>query len=210
MNGPVQRPVARALRAGGPEVIEVAAEQLQPPGTGEALIKVEVAGLNHAETLIRAGNYTVRLPFPYPVGGEGSAVVIAVGPETPISVGSRVCWAGVVGSCGTYVVAPASMLAPIPDGHRVKGVSEFRALISEGLTLAAKTLAIISEIAGRFSLDQIIDAYRKSEPILTARCSCSPVSDGLAAASWSRTRLARMPIPSACCWLNEEMHCSSA
>ena len=47
--------------------------------------------------------------------------------------------------------------------HWVKGVSEFPALISEGLTLAANRPAIISEIAGRFSLDQIIDAYRKLE-----------------------------------------------
>ncbi len=47
--------------------------------------------------------------------------------------------------------------------HWVEGVSEFPALISEGLTLAAKRHAIISEIAGRFALDQIIDAYRKLE-----------------------------------------------
>jgi NADPH2:quinone reductase len=116
MNQPAERRVARALRAGGPEVIEVAVEQLPPPGTGEALIRVEAAGLNHAETLIRSGAYTVRLPFPYPLGGEGSGVVVAVGPETPIPVGTRVCWATVIGSCATFVTAPAYMLVPIPDG----------------------------------------------------------------------------------------------
>jgi NADPH2:quinone reductase len=47
--------------------------------------------------------------------------------------------------------------------HWVEGVSEFPALISEGLTLATKRPAIISEIAGRFALNQIIDAYRKLE-----------------------------------------------
>ena len=133
MNQPVQRRVARALRAGGPEVIEVAVEQLQPPGTGEALIRVEVAGLNHVETLIRSGNYTVRLPFPYPLGGEGAGVVVAVGPETPISVGARVCWAAVIGSCATFVLAPASMLAPIPDGL---GVEDAACLAVAGLTAA--------------------------------------------------------------------------
>jgi NADPH2:quinone reductase len=116
MNAPAQRRVARALRAGGPEVIEVGTEQLSAPGAGEALIRVEAAGLNHAETLIRSGNYPVRLPFPYPVGGEGSGVVVATGPETPIAVGTRVCWATVIGSCATFVTAPASMLARIPDG----------------------------------------------------------------------------------------------
>jgi NADPH2:quinone reductase len=47
--------------------------------------------------------------------------------------------------------------------HWVEGISEFPALISEGLTLASKRPAIISEIAGRFALDQIIDAYSKLE-----------------------------------------------
>src|SRR6516225_12019065 len=116
MSQPTQRRVARALRAGGPEVIELGDEQLPPLKSGEALVRVEVAGLNHAETLIRSGNYTVRLPFPYPLGGEGSGVVVAIGPGTPISVGTRVCWAAVIGSCATFVVAAASLLVPIPDG----------------------------------------------------------------------------------------------
>jgi NADPH2:quinone reductase len=67
-----QRRVARALRAGGPEVIEVCVEELAPLKAGEVLVRVEAAGLNHAETLIRSGNYTVRLPFPHAVGAEGS------------------------------------------------------------------------------------------------------------------------------------------
>src|SRR5215470_3524902 len=115
MNQPDQRQVARALRAGGPEVIEVGVEELLPLNTGEVLVRVEAAGLNHAETLIRSGNYSVRLPFPYALGGEGSGVVVATGPEAAISVGTRVCWAAVVGSCATFVTAPASMLVPIPD-----------------------------------------------------------------------------------------------
>src|SRR5215467_13796627 len=110
-----QRLVARALRVGGPEVIEVGVEELPPLKIGEALVRVEAAGLNHAETLIRSGNYPVRLPFPFPLGGEGSGVVVATGPAAPISVGTRVCWGAVLGSCATFVTAPASMLVPIPE-----------------------------------------------------------------------------------------------
>ena len=116
MNQPVQRRVARALRVGGPEVIDVGVEELPPLRPGDALVRVEAVGLNHAETLIRSGKYTVRLPFPYPLGGEGSGVVIATGAGAPISVGTRVCWAAVIGSCATFVTAPASMLVPIPEG----------------------------------------------------------------------------------------------
>ena len=115
MNQPTQRSVARALRAGGPDVIEIGLEELPPLKPGEALIKVQAVGLNHVETLIRSGNYTVRLPFPYSLGGEGSGVVVATGAETSISMGTRVCWATILGSCSTFVAAPASMLVPIPD-----------------------------------------------------------------------------------------------
>ena len=47
--------------------------------------------------------------------------------------------------------------------HWVEGVHEFPALISDGLTLATKRPAIISDIAGRFALNQVIDAYRELE-----------------------------------------------
>ena len=57
------------------------AEELAPLKAGEVLVRVEAAGLNHAETLIRSGNYTVRLPFPHAVGGEGSGTDVAAGPE---------------------------------------------------------------------------------------------------------------------------------
>jgi NADPH2:quinone reductase len=111
-----QRRVARALRAGGPDVIEVGVEELAPLKAGEVLVRVEAAGLNHAETLIRSGNSAVRLPFPHPVGGEGSGAVVATESGVTMSVGARVCWAGVLGSCATFVTAPASMLVPMPEG----------------------------------------------------------------------------------------------
>jgi NADPH:quinone reductase len=144
MSQPTQRWVARALRVGGPEVIDIGVEELPPLRTGEALVKVEAAGLNHAETLIRSGNYTVRLPFPYPLGGEGSGVVVAIGPGAPISVGARVCWAAVLGSCATFVAAPASMLVPIPEGLSFE---EGACLAVAGLT--AGGLARVWPLKGR-------------------------------------------------------------
>src|SRR5215469_13063420 len=139
-----QRRVARALRAGGPEVIEVGIEELAPLKEGEARVRVEAAGLNHAETLIRSGTYTVRLPFPYPLGGEGSGVVVATGPETPVSAGTRVCWAAVLGSCATFVTAPSSMLVPIPDSLSFEGAA---CLAVAGLT--AGGLARVWPLKGR-------------------------------------------------------------
>jgi NADPH:quinone reductase len=116
MSTPTQRRVARALRPGGPDVIEVGLEDLVPLKAGEVLVEIAAAGLNHAETLIRSGTYAVRLPFPHAVGGEGSGTVISIGPEVSLPAGTRVCWGAVLGSCATHVIAPAFLLAPIPDG----------------------------------------------------------------------------------------------
>ena len=51
MSQPTQRRVARALRAGGPEVIEVGVEELPPLRTGEALVRVEAAYDEDSESL---------------------------------------------------------------------------------------------------------------------------------------------------------------
>jgi NADPH:quinone reductase len=142
-----QRRVARALRAGGPDVIEVGDEELAPLKTGEALVRVEAAGLNHAETLIRSGSYAVRLPFPYPLGGEGSGVVVATGPGVSIPAGARVCWGAVPGSCATFVVTPASMLVPIPDGLSFE---DGACLPVAGLT--AGGLARVWPLKGRYAV----------------------------------------------------------
>jgi NADPH2:quinone reductase len=45
----------------------------------------------------------------------------------------------------------------------VEGTDEFAGLISQALTMAAKRPAVISEIAGRFSLDDVVEAYRALE-----------------------------------------------
>jgi NADPH:quinone reductase len=110
-----ERRVARALRPGGPEVIEVGIEQLPPLEAGEVLVRVEAVGLNHAETLIRSGSYAVRLPFPFLLGGEGAGTVLSTGPEVTIPSGTRVCWAAVLGSCATFLVVPSSMAVAIPE-----------------------------------------------------------------------------------------------
>ncbi len=111
----VGRRVARAVRPGGPEVVEVGFEELPALADGEVLVDVAAAGLNHAETLIRSGSYVVRVPFPYAVGGEGSGRVREVGRGVALQPGTRVCWGAIPGSCATSLVAPAAMLVPLPD-----------------------------------------------------------------------------------------------
>jgi NADPH:quinone reductase len=111
----VERRVAYARRPGGPEVLQVDAERLPPPKPGEVLLRVEAVGLNHVESLIRADTYKIKAPFPYAAGVEGAGVVVAAGPDVDIAAGTRVCWTAVFGSCATFVVASAAMVARLPD-----------------------------------------------------------------------------------------------
>ena len=117
---PTHRRVARASRAGGPEVLVIAIEHLRPLKTGEVLVRVDAAGLNHVDSLVRSGTYSIRFEFPFDVGVEGAGTVVAAGPGVAISPGTRVCWTAVVGSCATYVIAPAQMLAELPEGLSVE------------------------------------------------------------------------------------------
>jgi len=41
--------------------------------------------------------------------------VAAAGSDVDITLGTRVCWTAVFGSCATFVVAPAAMMARLPD-----------------------------------------------------------------------------------------------
>jgi NADPH2:quinone reductase len=108
------RRVARAMRPGGTENIEIGTEELGALEQGQVLVRVAAVGLNPAETLLRRGDYVVKVPFPFVLGGEGSGTVAAVGAGVSLEVGMRVCWGAVPASCGDFLLVPATMLTLIP------------------------------------------------------------------------------------------------
>jgi NADPH2:quinone reductase len=74
---------------------------------------------------------------------------------------------GPVPAINLHQLFPGSVFVTKYNGiHWVAGIHEFAGLIAEALTLAAKRPAVICEIAGRFPLNGVIDAYRalESEP----------------------------------------------
>ncbi|HET9985687.1 MAG TPA: quinone oxidoreductase [Longimicrobiales bacterium] len=107
----------RAVRiheTGGPEAMRVEDIPVPQPGPGQALVRVEVAGVNFIDVYKRIGLYQV--PLPATLGEEGAGVVAAVGPDVDeVHVGDRVAWASVAGSYAEYTVAPAWRLVPVPD-----------------------------------------------------------------------------------------------
>jgi NADPH2:quinone reductase len=101
-------------------VLDIAVEELRPLQNGEALVRVEAAGLNHVDSLVRSGTYSIRFEFPFNAGVEGAGTVVAAGPGVAMPPGTRVCWTAVVGSCATYVIAPVQMLAELPESLSVE------------------------------------------------------------------------------------------
>ena len=108
----------RAIRiesVGGPEVMKLVEMPTPAPGSGQALVRVEAAGVNFIDIYQRSGVY--KLPLPFTPGQEGAGVVESVADGVrEVRVGDRVAWAGALGSYATHVLAAASRLVPTPRG----------------------------------------------------------------------------------------------
>lgn len=104
---------------GGPEQMVVADVPVPSPGKGEALVKLEYAGVNYIDVYMRSGGYkrsdTYRTPLPMVIGMEGAGVVTALGEGAEgVKVGDRVGYCLVRGSYAEYAAVPAWRLAPLP------------------------------------------------------------------------------------------------
>jgi NADPH:quinone reductase len=105
----------RVHTPGGPEVLRYEDVPEPTPREGEAVVRVEAAGLNYIDTYHRSGLY--KVPLPFTPGQEGAGTVEAVGPGVNgIAAGDRVAWTGVLGSYAERVAAPALKLVKLPDG----------------------------------------------------------------------------------------------
>jgi NADPH:quinone reductase len=99
---------------GGPEVLSCVEKPRPSPGPGEVLIKAEAIGLNFVDTYFRSGLYPHALPFV--LGAEVAGTVAGVGQGvTALQLGQRVATADAVGAYAEYCVAPADVVAPVPD-----------------------------------------------------------------------------------------------
>jgi NADPH:quinone reductase len=119
-------------------------------GPGEAMVRVAAAALNFFDTLIIAGKYQFKPPFPFSPAAEFAGVVESIGAGVhDIAPGDRVMGYMGWGAARDYVAAPASQLAKLPDGldlERAAGLTvtygttlyalRERAVLKEGETLA--------------------------------------------------------------------------
>ncbi len=119
----------RIARTGGPEVLDLVELPTPQPGAGEALDRVEAAGVNFVDVYYRTGAYTRELPFS--LGLEGAGVVEAVGAGVTLRPGDRVAWTDAMGSYATHLLARAERLVPVPDGVSLRDAA---AAMLQGIT----------------------------------------------------------------------------
>jgi NADPH2:quinone reductase len=123
-------------RFGAPDVLALTDVAPPEPGAGEALVKLDYAGVNFIDVYMRSGRYarshTYRTPLPMTLGMEGAGVVVAIGEGvTDVRVGDRVGYCIVRGSYAEYAAVPASKLAVVPSNVPASAAA---ALMLQGLT----------------------------------------------------------------------------
>ena len=108
----------RAIRVpqyGGPENMKLEELPTPKPAPGQALVRLEAAGVNFIDVYQRTGLY--KGPVPVPLGLEGAGVVEEVGAGvTTVRPGDRVAWTGVPGSYATHNAVPADRVVTLPAG----------------------------------------------------------------------------------------------
>ena len=105
----------RVHEYGPSEVLKYEMAPTLEPAEGEALVRIEAAGLNFIDVYHRLGRYP--LPLPFTPGVEGAGVVESVGPGVSgLKPGDRVAYAMERGTYAEYALVPAWKAVPVPEG----------------------------------------------------------------------------------------------
>ena len=126
-------------------------------GEGEAVVRVRAAALNFFDTLIIAGKYQVKPPFPFSPAAEFAGEVESVGPGvSAVRPGDRVAGNIGYGAAREKIAIAAERLVRLPDGlafERAAGVivtygTALHALRDRANLRAGETLAVLGAAGG--------------------------------------------------------------
>lgn len=115
-----------------PEALTVQTVPDPTPGPGEVVLDVRAAGVNYPDALMVMGQYQVKPPLPFTPGAEAAGVISAVGKGvTHLRPGQRAVAFTGTGAFAEKLLAPASVVMPLPDGLELE--------VAAGLPLAYGT-----------------------------------------------------------------------
>src|SRR4051794_20353571 len=108
------------IRFGGPDDLEFTELPDPTPGSGEVVVAVKSAALNFFDTLLIAGKYQVKPPFPFSPASEFAGVVESVGANvTGLAPGERVLGYGGFGAARREIGVNARGGAKNPPHHHL-------------------------------------------------------------------------------------------
>ena len=140
--------VVHVREYGPPEVMTNEEGPIPRPMEGEALVRIEAAGVNFIDTYQRSGQYRHALPFV--PGTEGAGTVVDVGPGIEsIRVGDRVASVRFRGSYAEYAIVRAEHLVPVPEAISTETAA---ALMLQGMTAHYLVATIYPLRAGEWCL----------------------------------------------------------
>lgn len=162
---------ARLHELGGPENVVVEEVPVPTPGSGDVLVRLRAAALNHRDLFITRGLYP-KIELPVLLGSDGAGEVAALGAgashvhegdEVVIdpmlgwgneletrSVESTILGMPHPGTFAQYVTVPAGNVHPKPRGLSMEqaaavplgGATAYRALVTKGRVRAGETVLI--------------------------------------------------------------------
>lgn len=104
----------QVLNTGG--TLQAKTVALPEPLPDQVQIRVHACGLNFADTLLIAGKYQEKPPFPFSPGIEVCGTITRTGANASNALnGRRVACVVGYGGLAEYVCAPASSCVPVPD-----------------------------------------------------------------------------------------------
>src|SRR3989442_2757691 len=119
MRGGPSMKAVRIHTPGGPEALRHEDAPEPTPKPGEAVVKIDAAGLNYVDVYFRTGLYKADLPAT--LGMEGAGTVVAVDPGVKdVKVGDTVAYTGVRGAYAEHAAVPADRLVKLPKGVSTK------------------------------------------------------------------------------------------
>lgn len=149
-------------RFGDPDVLEWTEVADPEPGSGEALVRVEFAGMNYADVCRRRGRFQPEGLAPWVPGYEGAGVIVELGEQAAragFNVGGRVGWADSPRSNAELTTVSAEKLIGLPEhiDTRTAAATLLQGLTGHYLTrdshpLARNEWAVIHAAAGGVGL----------------------------------------------------------
>ena len=169
---------------GAPENLKIDIISAPEMIKGGVRVAVKACGVNFADTLMIAGEYQIRPPFPFTPGLEVSGDVLEVAPDvTHIEIGDRVMAIVSFGGYAEQVVAPGKDVYKIPDEMDYASAAAFPVVygtshigLKNKLSLKRGEILLVLGAAGGVGLTAIEIGKKMGATIIAAASSQDKLS----------------------------------